>query len=103
MKIGIVLIVLTVLFAILSMVFLFRMLLFLVKNGVEVDFLNVRWNLYVYVKEYKIIYTKSVGKLGADYYLYHLFGWLAFISFFSLIAFQLISFNKSRNLSKLMP
>lgn len=74
-----------------SLVFLFIILLSLQNKGVNINFINVRWNLFVYLEKYRKVTLDTTGRVGLAYYLYYLFAWFTILLFLGSVINKIMS------------
>lgn len=75
--------------ALASCVCIYNIVNFLQGQGVDINYLNLRWNLKKYLKIYKAKSIESFGKTGLVYYMYLVFSLNSFLLFIIAIFIKL--------------
>jgi hypothetical protein len=83
---------LSMVFGFVAIIFYYKIALFLDHTGEDINFLNLRWHSGKHLKKYKEITQECYGKIGIDYYLSHLFSFLAAMLFFVFLILLIIEF-----------
>jgi len=76
---------LTCLFALVSLCFLLCIVSRLSENGIDIDFINMRWKVNKYLKIYKELTNSEETEPACFYYLYLIFSYLSVLCFFIAI------------------
>jgi hypothetical protein len=79
--------------AFVSCTMIFRIIMVLLDEGIDVQFLNIRWNMIQYLGQYKRITYEKHGKVGFAYYLVNIFFYLSLLLFITSIVFKLTDIN----------
>ena len=79
--------------AFVSCTVIFRIIMVLVDEGIDVQFLNIRWNMIQYLGQYKKITYEKHGRVGFSYHLVHIFFYLSLLLFIASIVFKLANIN----------
>lgn len=80
----------TCVFALITCAFIFKVALSLSTKGVEVDFINLRWNLGKYLAIYKEMSKESNGRVGYSYYLVYFFFSLTALCFLGAVVAKIM-------------